>query len=312
LPSQESSVINNKTTDAEKDNLVKSPNPIISKKLRKYFYVVFLIFFIVFFLRSFIIEAFRIPTGSMENTLIPGDFILVNKAAYSFYLPRNIPIFNLETKRITFFGISKPKRNDVIVFKFPANYQYKYYLNFYLVKRIIGAPGDIVQIINNEVFVNGKHLKLPPTALIDSTNFSFYGRREKGIFPENKNWNRENYGPITIPEKDVTIALNNENISEWRLLINQECGKNAVSVEGTVININGKPVRKYTVKKDYYFVLGDNRDNSLDSRFWGFVPKDYIIGKAEIIYWSWKIGKSNNLVDLLNSIRFNRIFTSIK
>jgi signal peptidase I len=312
LPSQELFVTNNASIDSEKQAQVRKTNKTTSKKFKKYFYVVLIVFFIVFFLRTFIIEAFRIPTGSMENTLIPGDFIIVNKAAYSFHLPRNIPVFNLEAKRIKFFNLGEPERNDVVVFKFPDNYQNKYYLNFYLVKRVVGEPGDVVQIINKEVFVNGKKVKLPGTALIDSSNVSFYGRREHGIFPEDKNWNRDNYGPITVPKKGLTIALNNKNINEWQTLINQEHGKNAVSVEGTVININGKPVRKYTFKKNYYFVLGDNRDNSLDSRFWGFVPKDYIIGKAEIIYWSWNPGKTSSLINRFSTIRFNRMFSTIK
>lgn len=97
-----------------------------------------------------------------------------------------------------------------------------------------------------------------------------------------------------------------------RTVIEREKGVKAVSVEGTVITIDGKPVRKYKVAKDYYFVMGDNRDDSMDSRYWGFLPEDNIIGKAVIVYWSLELPVSlDNLPAFYHSIRWNRILNII-
>ncbi len=286
----------------------KTQNNIFSKKFRKYVYLIIALLFLVIFLRTFIIEAFRIPTGSMENTLLPGDFILVNKSAYSFYIPEYFPLFGIKLKRRTIFHVSDPKRGDVIVFRFPENYPDRYLYNSFLVKRIVGLPGDVVQIINKQVFVNGKRIYPPQTAIIDTTNFMLKSQKEQGIFPNYENWNRDNYGPITVPKKGLTVKLNNENIHKWKFFIDREFGKNAVSVSGKTININGRPVKQYVFKKNYYFVLGDNRDNSLDSRFWGFVPENYIIGKAELIYFSWKGNHGKGLSGLFRSPRYSRFF----
>jgi len=285
----------------------KTRNSMFSKKVKTYVYLIIVVFFLALLLRTFFVEAFRIPTGSMENTLIPGDFILVNKSTYSIYVPRYLPIFGLKLKRETLFHIGKPKINDVIVFRFPGSYPNRYLFNSYLVKRVVGLPGDVVQIINKEVFVDGKRIYPPQTALIDTTNFMLKSQKEEGIFPNYENWNRDNYGPITVPKKGLTVKLNNKNIQRWKFFIDREIGKNAVSVSGKIININGRPVKKYVFKKNYYFVLGDNRDNSLDSRFWGFVPENYIIGKAELIYFSWKGNHGKGVSDFFSSPRYNRI-----
>ncbi len=265
-------------------------------------------------LKSFLIEADKIPTASMRNTILPGDFILVNRAAYSLYTPRFIPLTNIKIPWINLINISKPRVNDIIVFQFPGyEDEINSDENIDFIKRIIGIPGDTIQIINKLVYVNGKKLSLPPTALVYSNHIVQKGIKDDRIFPEGENWNIDNYGPIVVPKKGMTIQINSENINKWKLPIDREFNNYAVSVEGTVVNINGEPQRKYTFKNNYYFVMGDNRDDSMDSRFWGFVPYDNIIGKAFIIYWS--IGYNNPTVrhfNILNSIRWDRILRPIR
>jgi len=281
--------------------------------LKKYLFTLLITFILALLIRGFILEAYKIPTGSMENTLLPGDFILVNKAAYSISTPRVIPILNIELSRIELIKLEKPERNDVIVFEFPGNINELNSPNGETyVKRVIGEPGDLLQIYDKKVYINGKRILNPPSALIDSSDIIMEGERGKGIFPPDKNWNKDNYGAIFIPYEGLTIDINIKNIKEWQMIIDREIGKKAVGVEGTVITINDKPVRNYKFKKDYYFVLGDNRDNSLDSRYWGFVPEDKIIGRAFLIYWSIDLNKSvSNIGDFFNSIRYSRLFTTV-
>ena len=103
------------------------------------------------------------------------------------------------------------------------------------------------------------------------------------------------------------------NIVEWQGVINHDYGKKVVSVEGSVININGTPTRNYIVKKDYYFVMGDNRDDSMDSRYWGFVPEENIIGEAMIIYWSWDpFNTADGIGSFFSAVRFGRILNLIR
>jgi len=297
------------STETENKNIASNKRI----KLKSYLLLLLLTFILALFIRGFFLEAYRIPTGSMENTLLPGDFILVNKTAYSISTPRRIPILNIKFSKIRLFNLDKPERNDVIVFEFPGNSNELKPLNGEnYVKRIIGEPGDLLQIIDKKVYVNGKIISNPVTSLIDSSDIIMKGRQGKDIFPPGNKWNRDNYGPISIPYKGMNIDINTNNIEEWGIIIDREFGKKVVSVEGTVVTINDKPVRSYKFKKDYYFVLGDNRDNSLDSRYWGFVPDDKIIGKAFLIYWSINMEqKVSNINDFFNSIRTKRLFKSV-
>lgn len=298
-----------KSTETENQNITSKK----SIKLKSYLLLLVITFVLALFIRGFFLEAYKIPTGSMENTLLPGDFILVNKTAYAISTPRSIPIFNIKLPTARLISFNRPKRNDIIVFKFPGNKNELRSVNGEnYVKRIVGEPGDLLQIIDKKIYINGRRVPNPPNALIDFRDIRMEGIAGKGIFPPGKNWNKDNYGPVLIPYKGLTIDLNPKNIREWEIIIDRELGKKTISVEGTVITINDKPVRSYKFKKNYYFVLGDNRDNSLDSRYWGFVPDDMIIGEAFLIYWSIDINKSvKNIGDFFKSIRTERLFKSV-
>ena len=275
--------------------------------------IILIILVLALIIKAFFIDAFKIPTGSMENTLVVGDNILVNKLAYNFHTPRYVPFTSISIPSADIFSISNPDRGDVIVFKFQYGSDFSGNNSVNLVKRIVGLPGDTVQIIKQEVFVNRKSIPFPFAVKIDRNNRMEDGVPEKGIFPPDSSWNKDNYGPIVVPRKGDLIDLNPQNAQLWKSIIDRELGKNTLSAEGTVITIEGKPVHGYTLTKDYYFVLGDNRENSMDSRYWGFVPEDMIIGSAFMVYWSWDPYVPNRkFYNISEPIRFERLFKIIK
>jgi len=176
--------------------------------VREYFESIVITAIIALFATTFAFQAFKIPTGSMESNLLIGDHLLVNKFVYGLHSAFLSKIFPYK----------EPKRGDVIVFKYPNSPEVAY------VKRLIGMPGDKIEMIGRTVYVNGQALKEPYTQYIDPG--SIY----------------EHYPP------------------------------------------GGG---YYQVPPNQYFAMGDNRDNSQDSRYWGFVPRDYILGKGLVIYWSF-------------------------
>jgi signal peptidase I len=180
--------------------------------VREYFESIVITAIIALFATTFVIQAFKIPTGSMESNLLIGDHLLVNKFVYGI---NSLPASTLLPYRA-------PKRGDVIVFKYPNSPEVAY------VKRLIGMPGDKVEMMGRTVSINGEPLKENYTQYIEPG--SIY----------------EHFGPYQVPP-------------------------------------------------DQYFAMGDNRDNSQDSRYWGFVPRDYILGKALVIYWSFETPRDEYL-----------------
>lgn len=249
----------------------------------------------------------------MAETILSGDFVLVNKIVYSIQTPSTLPLTNIKIPRLKLISFGKPQRNEVIVFQFPGNQNDIHpSQDITLVKRLVGIPGDNVWIIDKEVIVNNSRFEIPPKAIIKKEKSQNYGDADDRIFPGGKNWNKDYYGPIVVPKYGMKIEINPNNINDWETIINREFGKKVVSKEGSVVMINGKPSREYIFTKNYCFVLGDNRDQSSDSRYWGFVPEDLIIGRAEIIYWSVKSTFDfSNLAEIFSSIRFNRILRRI-
>ncbi len=262
-----------------------------------------------FLIKTFLIETSRVPTGSMEKTIWVGDFLFVNKFIYGSSSPRNIPFTNVSLPYFQMPAIRDPHRGDIVVFEYPGDRDelVPTELNNY-VKRCIGVPGDTIEAVDKVVFVNGKEAPRAPQIQYINNYVIPKGIANPRIFPKGGNFNEDNYGPVIVPKKGDVINLSLDNIEAWRTIIDREFENRVVTVEGDRIMIEGKPVKSYTLKKDYYFMMGDNRDDSADSRFWGFVSRDKVIGEAFMIYWSWDPSISfSDFFNLLGSVRLGRI-----
>ena len=185
---------------------------------REYFESIVIAVILALFVRTWAVQAFKIPTGSMENNLLIGDHLLVNKFVFA-------P--TLTGVERTMLPIDPIRRGDIIVFKYPEQPDRDF------IKRVIGLPGETIELRNKRVFVNGQALDEPYVHFLDTA----HSASEITSFDV-----RERYGPVTVPAAQ-------------------------------------------------YFVMGDNRDNSQDSRYWGFLPRHYIKGKALMIYWSYEAGR---------------------
>jgi signal peptidase I len=237
--------------------------------MKRFIKYLVLVLILVLIIKAFVIDALKIPTGSMKDTLLEGDFIFVNKIAYVISTPHQIPILGNKLKSIELFALSKPKMNDVIAFEMPSEFYDPSAKNYsMLIKRIVGLPGDTLEIINKDVFINGGKIR-NPSFLHINLNETTDKNIDNKLFPYNQKWTIDNYGPVIIPKKGMTVELNPKNISLWENAINIDFGEKVMSVEGTVINLKGKPIHEYAFEKNYYFVLGDNRESSLDSRYFG-------------------------------------------
>lgn len=237
-------------------------------------------------LKVFVVEAYRIPTGSMENTLLVGDFLLVNKFIYGAKSPQYLPFTDIRIPYFQLPPLELPHRGNVIVFEWPGDQNELRPPNpINYIKRCIGLPGDTVQVIDRVVYVNGKRQPFPEDVKFDDYPVMPKGYPNPQIYPPGADWNVDYYGPIVVPKKGMVIHLSKRDFGEWHIFIERE--GNTCSLQDTTVYVDGKPAKTYTVKQNYYFMMGDNRENSFDSRFWGFVPFKNILGQAMIIYWSW-------------------------
>jgi len=180
-------------------------------KLREYIEAILLAIVIAFFIRTFVVQAYKIPSGSMKPTLLIGDHILVSKFNYGIKLP---------FIRSTLIPVGSPKRGDIVVFIYPEDRSKDF------IKRLVGLPGDTVELREKQILLNGQPWK------------ESYGVHSDSLVIPGAVQPRDNFGPVKVPEGQL-------------------------------------------------FVMGDNRDESYDSRFWGFVDMKDVLGKALIIYWSW-------------------------
>ncbi len=242
-------------------------------KTPKWLVEIIVIVVAVLLIRATLVQAFNIPSASMQPTLLIGDFILVNKLLYRF---------------------SEPKRGDIVVFKYPINPSLDY------IKRVMGVPGDRIEFYEEfneradiEVYglkVNGKKIPLRFKGIVSSEG-RFYHVFEEEVPRGNekikhKVWIRASsymVGATYVHSETLEAKLcdrweDYEGSSSGMLVAFDEGGK-------TVI----KRCTEFTVPEGYYFVMGDNRDNSEDSRFWGFVPRENIVGKAFVIYFSGRV-----------------------
>ena len=217
------------------------PNPNAEASYRKstareYFESICVAVILALFVRTFVVQAFKIPTGSMENNLLIGDHLLVNKFVFA---PTATPVEH------ALLPIDPIRRGDIVVFKFPEDPERDF------IKRVIGLPGETLALRNKRVFVNEKALDEPYVHYLIPP-----GEEGEGDVDV-----RVQYGPVTVPD-------------------------------------------------GHYFMMGDNRDNSQDSRYWGFLPKDYVKGKALFVYFSFG-EEPGGLSGLVSGIRWARVFHQI-
>ena len=389
----------------------------------------------VYIINIFIFQNYQIPSSSLEKTLLVGDFLFVSKLSYgprvpntpiSFPLVQNmLPILNCKSyiewpnwgyKRVK--GLGQVKRNDIVVFNFPAgdtvalkvpNPDYYSLIKLHghegirlnqstfgdvvfrpvdkrdnYVKRCVGMPGDTLQIINNQIYIDGKvskdmknvqyayYVEIEGARLSDETFRRLQVSNEDRIiiseyrehhpilqylkftpnadgryntiyrlpltsealamiqkiaavrkvviepdvaagndfYPLNYElgWKRDNYGPIWIPKKGATIVLDEKNLALYhRCIRNYENNTLEIGQDGRV-KINGVPPTTYTFKYDYYWMMGDNRHNSADSRSWGFVPEDHVVGKPVFVWLS--LDKDRGLFN--GGVRWKRMFRKVE
>jgi len=385
----------------------------------------------------FLFQNYKIPTPSMEGSLLVGDHLYVSKTAYGPRTP-NTPLaipflpntvlggksylewIQRPYKRLK--GFSKVKRDDIVVFNFPASdtvaleksdhkqyamgnfdyfdlvrdraYQmmladqernnrtrpmsvYEDYVRKQIaekydvetrpvdrrdnyIKRCVAIAGETLEVINNEVYVNGEKQKafegiqrwhrvttngtpinprslepfgvsrdaadvrnnpnytiplskanaeqiraLPGVVSVEPISRYTQGQYDREIFPHDQNypWNLEYFGPLTIPQKGTSVELNMETLPLYKRII-EAYEQNELLVKDSMIYINGEPATTYTFQMDYFFMMGDNRDNSADSRYWGFVPEDHVIGKPRLIWLS--------MDKEYGGIRWNRMFRVVR
>ena len=175
----------------------------------------------------------------------------------------------------------------------------------------MALPGDTLQVINRVVHVNSKQVPIPRNMKFNSYQMIPPGQADPRIFPPTASYNEDNYGPIVIPYAGMKISLDEASLKKWETLILRENHK-AVFADGKIL-IDGKPESVYVVKQNYLFGMGDNRDNSLDSRFWGFIPEENLIGTPMIVYWSWSPDiPIYNIFQKLATVRLGRVGSLIQ
>ncbi|NBV57436.1 MAG: signal peptidase I [Bacteroidetes bacterium] len=335
-------------------------------------------------IRTFFIEAYQIPTSSMEKSLLRGDFLFVSKMNYGARVPmtpisfpfvhQELPIVGgkaySEALKLPFYrlpGFQKIKNNDVVVFNYPGEDDFPVDKKTNYIKRCIAIAGDSISIKNRKVYVNGQladvavhgqtSYRVNTTNVIDrrtleKIDVSEYGYNQylagyemwmtrynekevaqlpgvteilpsndmRGKYPEifphvpdNYPWSRDNYGPLYVPKRGDVLKLDSNNIWIYKDLIKKYEGNESFAFENGKAYINGEEITEYKVQMDYYFMMGDNRHRSADSRYWGFVPEDHIVGKALFIWMSIEQdgiygGRHKNI---FSRIRWSRLFNRI-
>jgi signal peptidase I len=205
---------------------------------REYFESICVAVILALFVRTFVVQAFKIPTGSMENNLLIGDHLLVNKFVFA---PTMSGLEN------TMLPIDPISRGDIVVFKYPEEPERDF------IKRTIGLPGETIELRNKKVYINNSPLDEPYVHFLFPPDESDEGGTEAGDFDV-----RRNYGPVVVPD-------------------------------------------------GHYFMMGDNRDNSQDSRYWGFLPREYVKGKALFVYFSF----ADEPGGLFSAVRWGRLLHQI-
>ncbi|MEQ9423286.1 MAG: signal peptidase I [Cyclobacteriaceae bacterium] len=355
-------------------------------------------------IRWVFMEAYTIPTPSMEKSLLVGDYLFVSKISYGPRTPKtplqiplthgkiwgtNIPSYLdwIQLPQLRLPGFSDVERNDVVVFNWPAETGgIPLDLKTHYIKRCVGVPGDVLEIKNAQIFINGEASENPPdmefsylistpqnlperffqqndisldevhrfgspndvaqimmmhSIPLDTTqqitagyiiqtrpetaqkleSLDFIQSVNKLVTPEERNgsevfpkssfisWNKDYFGPLLIPGEDVTVKMDSMNVVKYYSTIRDYEGLEDVKVEDFKLLIDGQEVSEYTFSQNYYFMMGDNRHNSLDSRYWGFVPENHVVGEALFI---WLSMNPEEPLFSLNKVRWDRLFNLIE
>ena len=317
------------------------------------------------------LEAFTIPSSSMEQTLLTGDFLFVSKLHYGARTPKTplqIPLTHqtigstsipsyldwIQLPQYRLPGFSGIKRGDKVVFNHPMELDRPVDLRTYYIKRCVALPGDLLCIKDAAIYVNEEAQPLYPglqyryylttSATLQPQFFQKYAIREymaleggyllhtmpataaqlqqievieavrritmpKGMADGQMcqsnaalPWNADYFGPVVVPAQGMTIPINATTLAQYEHVITYHEGHEDVRVDKEQLWIGGEQVAAYTFRQDYYFMVGDNRHNSEDSRFWGFVPQDHIVGKAVLVMFSLDPNRQ-----FLAKIRWNRL-----
>lgn len=279
---------------------------------------------IVMIVNGLFIQSFVVPTGSMENEVMTGDFVFVNRFVYGGSTPQTIPFLNVPLPYLRLPGFRDPEKGDVIVFIYPGDRdeleakEFQYYL-----KRCVAVAGDTLEVRDGYAYVNGVKENPPENVQFKQKGGYSAERDQFATFPKGRKYTRDNWGPMRIPKEGDVIQLDVENLEQWRVFIERE--GHTVRQDGQLVRIDDEVVNSYTVKRDYVFGMGDNRNDSQDSRYWGFIPEENVVGTPLIVYWSWETetritdAQGNDIAmpqpksfwEKLGSIRWNRIFNDI-
>jgi signal peptidase I len=243
--------------------------------------ILLVVFFSALFLKVFFVDAYFVPSQSMENTLLPGDYVFVNKFIYGAKTPKYFPFTNKAIPQIKFPAIRDIQTGDIIVFELPGNKdEIRRPKPEYYMKRVIACPGDTFSINETGFFINSRHIA------IRSDEFPDKNREENisDIFFYELGFRKYKFGPIRIPKSGDTLQLDYNNISLWKIFIEREGHK--AECKGLKVYIDNVESGYHIINRDYCFVIGDNLSASIDSRYWGFLPVENIIGKVMVVYWS--------------------------
>lgn len=344
--------------------------------LKDWLKAIFSAIVLFWFLTVFFVQLYPVTDSYMSSTLLPGDFVFVNKIAYGPRFPitplsvpftgENLPFSGrksylswLQLPGFRLPGFSSPQHNDLILFNYPGDSEKPVDYRTRYIKRCVGLPGDTISIKEKRIYAGNLEIQgnnemqfafrviAKPKSLYreflnnlgiyegniisDAGIYRLYMTRSQAdtlakipeviqvkeeftdagfgdplIFPQLDlfTWNNSHFGPLVVPARNLTIPLNKITFAIYHKVIELE--KNKVEQNEGKIFINGEIVNEYTFRSNYFFVMDDNRDNSKDSRYWGFLPENHIIGRVKLVLFSVNRQESG-----LSAIRWKRIFKSL-